>query len=159
MRGTNMKIIMTLFTVFSGCNGSHIPCNEPEPSTASFDACVHLGACTAAVEEVTTQIIYRSIMWSAWQLDMCVCVFVCVCMCVCVWKRLWRGVQESVMTAIIWVLEDTCVMVCSLTSTHSFKVIYSTGLFFFSFLAVRKPTIKCGDYSHSGRGVTKLAFI
>jgi len=150
---------MTLFAAFSGCNGSHIPCNESEPSTTSSDACVHLGACAAAVEEVTTQIIYRSIMWSAPDSWMCVYVCLCVCLFVCERDFVGRDVQESVVTAITWVLEDTCFMICSLKIMHSFKVIHPTGLFFFSFLAVRKPTMKCGDYSHSGRGVTKLAFI
>ena len=55
----------------------------------------------------------------------CVCVCVCVCVfaCLFVCERdfVWRDVQELVVTAITWVLEDTCVMICSLKIMHSSK--------------------------------------
>jgi len=62
-----------------------------------------------------------------------VCLCVCVCLFVCERDFVWRDVQESVVTAITWVLEDTCVMICGLKILYSFKVIYPTGLFFFPF--------------------------
>jgi hypothetical protein len=108
----------TVHCIYSGCDGSHIPCNEPEPSTAPFDACVHLRACTATVEEIATQIIYRSMKWSAWHLD----VFVWESLCWCWWWLQW---WSSAQGHLCYDLQ--------LRIVHWFKVTYPTGLFFFFF--------------------------
>lgn len=72
-------LLQTIFCfIYLGCNGSHIPCYEPESATTTSNACIHLRTCTKTMEEISAQIIYRSMKWSSCQLNVWLCDWLCI---------------------------------------------------------------------------------